>query len=159
MIVCRRKLQLMLCAPPVDRTPNPRIKSPAARMDGTSRTGQRAPRPACAGWRAHERPALAVMLSVIPATVDGSSAPNEAPASDGRGDGLVGRVCCGHAVSHAHPATVNDVLDGQVALDLECLDRIYLNAYVPSLRLVHGAQGSAGDMWDDETWHGRPSGA
>lgn len=31
--------------------------------------------------------------------------------------------------------TVNDVLDGQVALDLECLDRIYLNAYVPMLQV------------------------
>ena len=28
----------------------------------------------------------------------------------------------------ARPVTVNDVLDGHVALDLECLDRIYLNA-------------------------------
>src|SRR5207302_6249884 len=31
--------------------------------------------------------------------------------------------------------TVNDVLDGQVVLDLECLDRIYLNAYVPNLQV------------------------
>ena len=30
--------------------------------------------------------------------------------------------------------TVNDVLDGHVALDVECLDRIYLNAYVPILQ-------------------------
>src|SRR6266540_2435417 len=30
--------------------------------------------------------------------------------------------------------TVNDVLDGHVALDIECLDRIYLNAYVPTLQ-------------------------
>jgi len=30
--------------------------------------------------------------------------------------------------------TVNDVLDGHVALDIECLDRIYLNAYVPVLQ-------------------------
>jgi hypothetical protein len=35
----------------------------------------------------------------------------------------------------AGPVTVNDVLDGQVALDLECLDRIYLNAYVPNLQV------------------------
>jgi hypothetical protein len=35
----------------------------------------------------------------------------------------------------ANPVTVNDVLDGQVALDLECLDRIYLNAYVPNLQV------------------------
>ena len=27
--------------------------------------------------------------------------------------------------------TVNDVLDGHVVLDIECLDRVYLNAYVP----------------------------
>jgi hypothetical protein len=35
----------------------------------------------------------------------------------------------------ATTVTVNDVLDGQVALDLECLDRIYLNAYVPNLQV------------------------
>ena len=33
---------------------------------------------------------------------------------------------------------VNDLLDDHVVLDLECLDRIYLNAYVPSLQV--GAQ-------------------
>ena len=30
--------------------------------------------------------------------------------------------------------TVNDVLEGHVALDIQCLDRIYLNAYVPKLQ-------------------------
>ncbi|TQM04024.1 hypothetical protein [Pseudonocardia kunmingensis] len=35
----------------------------------------------------------------------------------------------------ATPVTVNDVLDGHVGLDLECLDRIYLNAYVPNLQV------------------------
>jgi hypothetical protein len=35
----------------------------------------------------------------------------------------------------ATPVTVNEVLDGQVALDLRCLDRIYLNAYVPNLQV------------------------
>ena len=35
----------------------------------------------------------------------------------------------------AKPVTVNDVLDGHVALDLECLDRIYLNAYVTNLQV------------------------
>jgi hypothetical protein len=30
--------------------------------------------------------------------------------------------------------TVNDVLDGHVVLDIECLDRIYLNACVPILQ-------------------------
>jgi hypothetical protein len=33
------------------------------------------------------------------------------------------------------PVTVNDVLDGHVVLDLECLDRIYLNGYVPNLQV------------------------
>jgi hypothetical protein len=32
-------------------------------------------------------------------------------------------------------ANVNDLLDGHVTLDLECLDRIYLNAYVPNLQV------------------------
>jgi hypothetical protein len=31
--------------------------------------------------------------------------------------------------------TVNDVLDGHVVLDMECLDRIYLNGYVPNLQM------------------------
>jgi hypothetical protein len=30
--------------------------------------------------------------------------------------------------------TVNEVLDGHVGLDIECLDRIYLNGYVPTLQ-------------------------
>src|ERR1700685_2675597 len=30
--------------------------------------------------------------------------------------------------------TVNEVLGGHVALDIECLDRVYLNAYVPILQ-------------------------
>lgn len=30
---------------------------------------------------------------------------------------------------------VNDLLEGHVTLDLECLDRIYLNAYVPNLQV------------------------
>jgi len=30
---------------------------------------------------------------------------------------------------------INDVLDGHVALDLDCLDRIDLNAYVPNLQV------------------------
>ena len=34
----------------------------------------------------------------------------------------------------ARVVTVNDVLEGHVALDIECLDRVYLNAYVPKLQ-------------------------
>lgn len=34
----------------------------------------------------------------------------------------------------ARVVTVSDVLDGHVALDIQCLDRIYLNAYVPTLQ-------------------------
>jgi hypothetical protein len=33
------------------------------------------------------------------------------------------------------PVTVNDLLDGHVVLDLECLDRLYLNGYVPNLQV------------------------
>ena len=35
----------------------------------------------------------------------------------------------------AATVTVNDVLDGHVGLDMECLDRIYLNGYVPNLQV------------------------
>jgi hypothetical protein len=31
----------------------------------------------------------------------------------------------------ASVVTVNDILDGQVKLDIACLDRIYLNVYMP----------------------------
>lgn len=32
--------------------------------------------------------------------------------------------------------TVGDLLEGHVGLDLECLDRIYLNGYVPNLQVA-----------------------
>jgi hypothetical protein len=35
----------------------------------------------------------------------------------------------------ASVVTVNEVLDGNVGLDIECLDRIYLNGYVPNLQV------------------------
>lgn len=35
----------------------------------------------------------------------------------------------------ASAVTVNDLLDGHVGLDIECLDRIYLNGYVPNLQV------------------------
>ena len=31
---------------------------------------------------------------------------------------------------------INDVLDGHVALSLDCIDRLYLNAYVPNLQVA-----------------------
>jgi hypothetical protein len=31
--------------------------------------------------------------------------------------------------------SVKDVLDGHVTLDVECLDRVYLNLYVPTLQV------------------------
>src|SRR5215472_6577080 len=34
----------------------------------------------------------------------------------------------------ARVVTVNEALDGHAALDIECLDRVYLNAYVPILQ-------------------------
>jgi hypothetical protein len=35
----------------------------------------------------------------------------------------------------ASVANINDVLEGHVALELECVDRLYLNAYVPNLQV------------------------
>jgi hypothetical protein len=33
------------------------------------------------------------------------------------------------------PVTVSDVLDGQVRLDLECLDRLYLHGYLARMQV------------------------
>ena len=38
-------------------------------------------------------------------------------------------------VGMAAALTVNDLLDGHVSLDIECMDRIYLNGYVPALQV------------------------
>ncbi len=35
----------------------------------------------------------------------------------------------------ANVVNINDVLEGHVALDIECVDRLYLNAYVPNLQV------------------------
>jgi hypothetical protein len=38
-------------------------------------------------------------------------------------------------VAMAGTVTVNDVLEDHVRLDVECLDRVYLNGYVPNLQV------------------------
>jgi hypothetical protein len=39
------------------------------------------------------------------------------------------------AANQAGTVTVSQILDGHVTLEVECLDRIYLNAYVPNLQV------------------------
>ena len=39
------------------------------------------------------------------------------------------------AANAAGTVTAAQVLDGHVTLDLECLDRVYLNGYVPNLQV------------------------
>src|SRR3974377_1607035 len=42
---------------------------------------------------------------------------------------------CAHAgIMAQRIVTVNAILGGHVVLDIECLDRVYLNAYVPILQ-------------------------
>ena len=50
----------------------------------------------------------------------------------------------------AAPVSVAELLDGHVALQVECLDRIYLNAYVPKL------QTSGGVVWFLTEHRGNP---
>ena len=38
-------------------------------------------------------------------------------------------------IKRSVPVTVNDVLDGHVALDLQCLDRLYLHGYLGQLQV------------------------
>ena len=40
-----------------------------------------------------------------------------------------------HAAWMAGVANINDVLEGHVALEIECVDRLYLNAYLPCLQV------------------------
>ena len=48
---------------------------------------------------------------------------------------MVRTALADQAVGMAATVTVNDVLDGHVGLDVECLDRIYLNGYLPNLQV------------------------
>ena len=41
----------------------------------------------------------------------------------------------GSQFTRSVPVTINDVLDGHVALDLECLDRLYLHGYLAQLQV------------------------
>jgi len=50
--------------------------------------------------------------------------------------GWLGRGWWGHAVVMGTTVTINDLLDGHVKLDIECLDRVYLNGYVPNLQVA-----------------------
>jgi hypothetical protein len=50
-------------------------------------------------------------------------------------------------------STVNDLLDGHVALDVQCLDRIYLNGYVPNLQVG----GQVSNFMRDHLGHSIPS--
>jgi hypothetical protein len=47
--------------------------------------------------------------------------------------GKRGRTVAG--VAAASVASIEEVLDGHVALEVKCVDRIYLNAYVPNLQV------------------------
>ena len=42
---------------------------------------------------------------------------------------------CAHALTMGTVTNINDVLDGHVALEVDCIDRLYLNAYLPNLQV------------------------
>jgi hypothetical protein len=50
-------------------------------------------------------------------------------------DMLVAEVVMASRLVRANPVAVNDVLDGHVKLDLECLDRVYLHGFVAQLQV------------------------
>ena len=67
----------------------------------------------------------------------GAGPPPGLPRRDRFGLSLSGRQSRpsgGHAVCMSSAVNINDVLDGHVSLELECVDRLYLNAYVPRLQ-------------------------
>jgi hypothetical protein len=55
---------------------------------------------------------------------------------NGRGSGPPpGRPYVSDAAWMVSVANINDVLEGHVALEIQCVDRLYLNAYVPNLQV------------------------
>jgi hypothetical protein len=50
-------------------------------------------------------------------------------------DMLVAEGVMAARLVRANPVTVNDVLDGHVNLDLECLDRVYLHGFLAQLQV------------------------
>jgi hypothetical protein len=49
--------------------------------------------------------------------------------------GRQSRPSCAHDLYVTNVVNINDVLDGHVSLDIACIDRLYLNAYVPNLQV------------------------
>jgi hypothetical protein len=63
----------------------------------------------------------------------------------------------------ASVANINDVVEGHVALEVECVDRLLLNAYVPSLQVggqvfavYHRASGQADRLGRGAGQHRQP---
>ena len=59
--------------------------------------------------------------------------PGLPPVGPGGRAGKAGSSC--HAASMVSVTNINDVLESHVALEIECVDRLYLNAYVPNLQV------------------------
>ena len=53
------------------------------------------------------------------------------------------------------PSSAADVLSGHVSLEVECVDRMYLNLYVPKLQYEFGVLGS---LRDSSSFGGEPAG-
>ena len=65
----------------------------------------------------------------------GGQAPSRPPPVEGREAGRAKPALGVHHVAMASVANINDVLEGHVALEIECVDRLYLNAYMPALQV------------------------
>jgi hypothetical protein len=64
-----------------------------------------------------------------------SRPPPNATAVTVRSSGRQSRPSCVQASGVAAVVNINDVLQGHVGLEIDCVDRLYLNAYVPNLQV------------------------
>ncbi len=62
-------------------------------------------------------------------------APPDAAVIAVRLSGRQSRPWCAQAVGVETVTNINEVLDGHVSLEVECVDRMLLNAYVPNLQV------------------------
>ena len=66
---------------------------------------------------------------------EGVRPPSRSPPVEVRMAGRAEPAVRVHAAWMASVANINDVLEGHVALEVECVDRLLLNAYIPSLQV------------------------
>ncbi len=74
-------------------------------------------------------------VSIEQQPVDTVDLQADVTACESRLSGRQSRPSCAIASRMTSVVNINDVLDGHVSLEIDCVDRLLLNAYVPNLQV------------------------